>query len=136
MSAIEFGASAGKFRLTLDGENGGGSGEVRRVGDEGSGSGVGGDTNSLEEGGGGEEGGDVGHSKVVGASLGGVGAESGGEEVDVDLLVSGNLLNTVTDPVGVSGGCEGGLVVLREVLGVESVLDWRERRIGVSMEKG
>lgn len=68
----------------LGGEDRSGNGHVGGLGDRGGGTEVGGDTDVLDEGSGSEEAVDIGHAvKVVGAWLGGSGAEGSGEEGDV-----------------------------------------------------
>lgn len=98
---------------SLGGEDGTGNGDVGGLGDGGSGAEVGRDTDVLNERSGGEERLGVGDTgELVGARLGGGGSERTREERNVLGLVLGDLLETVSDPLGVTGLLEGLLVPL------------------------
>lgn len=107
----------------LDSEDGAGGGQVVGVGDGSGGTEVSACADTLKELRGGSEGLGVGDTEGVGALLGGVGTEGGGQEVDVGLLVGTNLLETVADPVREPSSLEGGLVVGLERVAVERVLE-------------
>lgn len=121
----------------LDSQDGPGGGQVVLVQDLTGGAEVGANTDALEDAGDSQELDHGGHGEGVGAFFGGAGAEGGGEEVDVRLLVAGDLGQA---RVGVGGQAGGGEVALGELgqafavegcfevfegEGVVEDLDWR-----------
>lgn len=113
---------------SLGGEDGSGDGDVGWLGDVGGSTKVSGDTDVLDDGGetherdwvddGGER---------VGAWLGSSGTDCAGEESDVLSLVACNVLDSVSDPVRVTGVHEVGLGELAQEVMVEVVLEVLER---------
>lgn len=105
----------------LDGQDGASSREVSIVGDVLGGTEVGRDTDTLEELRGGDEAVNSSQAKVVGASLHGLVTESLGQEGDVVLLLTADLLVSVVDVSRVSSGLKGSLG--GKVLVVEGALE-------------
>lgn len=108
---------------SLDSQDGASGGKVSTVGDVLGGTEVSADTDTLKKGRGGDKGLDVGNTESVSALSGGLVSESLGEEVNVSLLVSRDLDESLSDPVGVSGGAESTGIVGGKRVTVEGVLE-------------
>jgi hypothetical protein len=107
----------------LDRQNAAGRGQVVLVGDLARGAEVSANTDTLENAGDAQELGDRGHGEGVFALFGGHGAERGGEEVDVRLLVAGDLGQARVGVGGLAGGDEVALGELGQALAVEGCFE-------------
>lgn len=107
----------------LGGKDGAGDGHVALIGDVSCSTKIGGSSDVLDDGSESDERFGVGVREFVGTRGNRVIPENGREDFDVGSLVTGNLLNSASDPVGEAGVGEGLGVVLGKSLVVERVFE-------------